>query len=138
MPSGVSGVESTTAKLAAALEEASFPSVPSIAFIKAFLPKERVSSDPADLLLSDTEIKAIVVLSQAYFDGKQNRKKVSPQRQVLDELLPGKVRGARRSTILAKNLSDYKLGTTFDVKEEGHDPIQLEADAGRRNWPSDY
>lgn len=82
------------------------------------------------------DLQAMIILATAHLDVDKKALKNSPQSLIVKELLPGKVRGFNRSTILAKRLADIMRATSFDISS-GTDPITFENDSGRRGWPSD-
>ena len=87
--------------------------------------------------MTETDLQAMVVLAQAHFARDETVLKKSPQSLAIKELLPGKVRGFNRSTILAKTLGDIILAANPDIPG-GTDPISFENDTGRLGWPRDY
>lgn len=82
------------------------------------------------------DLQAMIVLAQAHLDVDDKVFKNSPQSLTVKELLPGKIKGFNRSTILAKRLADIMRATNLDIPG-GTDPIAFEGDAGRRGWLGD-
>lgn len=82
------------------------------------------------------DLQAMIVLAQAHLDEDEKVFKKSQQSLAVKELLPGKVKGFNRSTILAKRLADIKRATDLDIPG-GTNPIEWEDDSGRRGWPRD-
>lgn len=82
------------------------------------------------------DLQAMIVLTAAHLDVDEKAFKNSPQSRIVKKLLPGKVRGFNRSTILAKRLADIKRATDLDIPS-GTDPIAFEGDTGRLGWSRD-
>lgn len=89
---------------------------------------------------TEADLQAMIFLAQAHLEQDAKVFKNSPQNpavRAMKKLLPGKVRGFNKSTILVKRLADIKLATNPNIPG-GTDPISFEGDTGRDGWPRNY
>lgn len=85
---------------------------------------------------TEADLQAMIILAVAHLVVDEKVFKKSPQNTAVKNLLPGKVQGFNRSTILVKRLADIMRATNFSIPG-GTDPIEFENDAGRHGWLGD-